>query len=950
MTTIEQQAGAAEPDLFADAGERVRAQLPEVGLPGPPPPDRLAGRFLVVVWILVVLLALDRGATVLMDLWLMESLGYADVFWTNLWARAVLLVAGLALVATAVILPFLGAGTPRTRRRALAVGLLVGGVAGWLLSREYLAFLAWRHGTPFGETDPVFGHDLGFYVFTLPALRALWWLLLATSVVAALATLVAVLRRASGSDGSRARIRTSLTGPAACVAVAALGLSASTGLFLARYAVLTADNYESSLPSGAEHLDVSGPLSTVTYLTVSAVVVALVTVAAVILLRRTARVTDPDSDRAHSRVAVALVVVLLLDLVGLGAALAVRNLVAVEANEPVVQLPYIERHLQATRAAWGLDDVETAELRPASGTDPLPTVDELLASPTMRSAGLWPGYVSRLERVLDPEYVDRLFLGDDDSFDEIYNITLDAFAQQQKLRPYYDFLDVDTVRYTVDGEQRLYTSAVREVPLLEPQPWLTWWGQRFVLFTHGHGLVGSEVSGADSGRPVFVSSGIPAGPADGPLAVANERVYYGEGSGTMAFTNLDRIDELDRPTDEGRQETRMPGDSGAGVALDSALKRFVFGWRSGELPSILFSALITDESRVHYARTPLERVRAVAPFLYVDTDPHAVSGGETITWMVNGLTTATDYPYSAYADLGDKSDRRSPTAGDPVRVNYAADTVKATVDAYTGRVELYRIDDEPVVETWSRVYPGLFRPADDMPDPLREQVQYSTQLFHAQFDDLWVYYHVPDALTYFNTEDLWDDADEVVGPILGEGAAVTFSMEPYPWIAPTGDALPGDPGGHTFALSMAFTPESALNLRAIATAYQDGLDGDYGRLVVLQVPKAEFHFSPEQADAAIDQDAYISQQIGFWNREGNQTIRGHTTPLLVGDELIYVEPIFSRSAQNPAPQLQRVVVVVRGRPHIGLDLEDALRVAVEGKEPPGLAERAAEVAPRAAAP
>lgn len=949
MTTVHPAVPAIGPDLFAAEGDRLRSRLPKVGLPGSPEPGRLFGRCLTVVWVLVAALALDRAAILLMDLWLLESLGYASVFWTNFWTRCFLFGAGFVLVTAAATWPFLGP-RPRVgrRRRLLAVSLLIGVTAGWVFSGRYLTFIAWWNGQPYGRDDPVFGHDTGFYLFTLPALREVWLLLMATAAIAVVAAIAAGWRRAAHSpelDGEsvRRRLIRASSGRTACAAVAALGVLGAAGLFLARYDVLTADNTASSIPSGAEHLDVSGPFSTVTYLSLSAVVVLVATAVFVGLLRGAGGDRASSGRRRGRRfwLAVAVTSVLVLDLVGFRSALAVRNLVGVRANEPVIQLPYIQRHLEATRTAWGLDDVETVDFTPKADGEPLPSVDRLLQSPTIRNAGLWPGYVSRLERVLDPEYVDRLFLAGPDGFDEIYSTTLDAFKQQQKLRPYYDFMDVDTVRYTADGEARLYASAVREVPLLEPQPWLAWWGQRFVLFTHGFGLVGSELGSADpAGRPAFVSSGIPAGPAAGPMAVANERVYYGEGSGTMAYSNLDRIDELDHPTGQGRQETRLPDDVPAGVVLDSLLKRVVFGWKSGELTSIAFSDLITDSSRVHYFRTPLERLQKVAPFLYFDTDPYAVTSGQTITWMVNGLTTATGYPYSAYADLGDKSDRRSPTSGDPVRVNYAADTVKATVDAYTGRVALYRIADEPVIETWANAYPDLFLPSADMPVTLREQVQYPPQLFHAQFDDLFVYYHVPDAITFFNAEDLWDDADEVVGPILSEGQAVTFSMEPYPWIAETGTTLPGEPGDHTFALSMAFTPENALNLRAIVTAYQNGLDDDYGRLVVLQVPKAEFHFSPEQADAAIDQDSFISQQIGFWNRQGNETVRGHTTPLLVDGELIYVEPIFSRSTQNSAPQLQRVVVVVRGAPFIGLDLEDALRVALDGKAPPGVSDRA----------
>jgi uncharacterized membrane protein (UPF0182 family) len=925
-----QQPSAAPP---TDPAE----QLPDVGLLEPPTTSAMLDRCLVLVSVVAAYLVLDRAALALMDYWLLDSLGYASVFWTNLQVQALLFLLAAALVGGAVAVPLLRTATPagvprrRYRRRVVAVAALAGGASGTVMAGEYLTFLAAWHARPFGADDPVFGHDVSFYVFRLPALWSLWWLLLVTALVALVCVVIAGRDRQAGrvsQNGHRRRFLSRLTSRGARATVAAVGLLLATGLLLARYGVVTADNYDSSIPTGAEYLDVTGLLSTVNVLTASAVLVLLATGAVVWALGR-----RPGSRRAPALVAVAAVG---LAVVALPGALGVRNVVEVDANEPVVQLPYIEDHLAATRRAWGLDAVETVDFTPRSGDDPLPTAAELMAAPAFRTAGLWPGYTSRLERQLDPEYVERLFLAEDDAFDEIYSTTIDAFRQQEKLRPYYDFMDVDTVRYRVDGESRLFASAVREVPLLEPQPWLAWWGQRFVLFTHGFGLVGADMSSSDpTGRPVIEGRGVATGDGGGPLDVANPRVYHGEGSATMAYSNLDRIDELDFPTEQGRAETRLPDDVTAGVHLDSLLKRAVFGWKSGELSSIVFSDLLTDDSRVHYFRTPLERLEKIAPFLYFETDPYAVAGDESITWMVNGLSTATGYPYSAYADLGDKSDRRSPTSGDPVRVNYAVDSVKATVDAYSGSVDLYRITEEPVLDTWAAAYPDLFRDAADMPEGLRDQVQYPTQLFHAQFDDLFVYYHVPDALTFFNAEDLWDDSDEVVGPILDEGATVTFSMEPYPWVADARDLVPGEQG-ETFALSMAFTPESALNLRALVTVLQDGLDEDYGRLVVQQVPKAEFHPSPEQADAAIDQDAFISQQIGFWNRQGNETIRGHTLPLLAGGELVYVEPIFSRSAQNPAPQLQRVVVVVRGRPAIGLDLQDALEVALEGKRPPGV--------------
>jgi uncharacterized membrane protein (UPF0182 family) len=300
-------------------------------------------------------------------------------------------------------------------------------------------------------------------------------------------------------------------------------------------------------------------------------------------------------------------------------------------------------------------------------------------------------------------------------------------------------------------------------------------------------------------------------------------VYYGEGSGSVAFSNLSSIREHDYPTEQGRAETFFPEDVEAGVRMDSLLKRIVFGLGSGSFLDIVFSDLVTDSSRVHYVRTPLERVERVAPFLYLDSDPFAVAADGRVVWMVNGLTTTERYPYSATAELGDKADRRTPVVQPTRIVNYARDSVKATVDAYTGRVRLYQIADEPIARTWASVYPGLFESAEAMPADVRSQLQYPVQLMHAIFDDLYIYFHQTDPLTFFSWEDVFDDADEVKGDLLAEGESISFSIEPYYWIAETGGSLPESASRYQFGLSTVFTPEGARNLRAIATAFMDGV-------------------------------------------------------------------------------------------------------------------------------
>jgi hypothetical protein len=687
------------------------------------------------------------------------------------------------------------------------------------------------------------------------------------------------------------------------------------------------DNYDSSIFTGAEYVDVVGLFSTLNQIYVTALVALLVSSALLVMLRalRAAMRSGTAGWNATARRAGMVG----LALVGLdfafAALVAIRDTTLVRPNQPVIQLPYIERHIDATRAAYNLDRVEVVELTPRGDDAPLPDVNRLLNSPTIRNAPLWPSHVSYLERLVDPQHAARVMQTGGDTM--IYGPTLEIFRQQQKLRTYYNFLDIDTLRFDINGEKRVFASAVRELPILEPQPWLAWWGQRFMLFTHGHGMVMAPVSETNAeGEPLFASYEIPVQTRWPELAARNQQVYYGEGAASMAISNVQNLQELDYPTNQGRAENVLPADVQAGVHLDSPLKRLVFAWRSGEFFELLFSALITPDTRLHYYRQPLERLQRIAPFLYFDSNPYATIVDGEIVWIANAMTTSDRYPYSKHDDLGDKAISRSITPATTRRVNYVEDSVKATVNAYTGQVQLYTITDAPMIRAWAQVYPDLFQDGAAMPAGVRQQLTYPLQLFHTQFDDLYIYYHMDDPTYFFNMEDMWDDADEVLGPVMDKGRAITFSIEPQPIMLETGGVLPASSSGAQFALVAAFTPEGARNLRAIPIAYQDG--EDYGRLVVLQVPKGRYVVGPEQADSIIDQDPDISQQIAWWNRMGNQVIRGHTSLLLIDDEVFYIEPIFIRSEQNPITQLKRVVTVFRGQAYMAETLEEAIRQAV----------------------
>ncbi|MBK8988314.1 MAG: UPF0182 family protein [Chloroflexi bacterium] len=917
-----------------DLDEDALSSIPAVPIPQMPAIAQLWRRAVVVAWVALAVLFFDWLTLLLSDYWLLQSMGFSDVFWTNFRMGATLFVSGALLFATAVAVPaFVHPLPARTRRLALGVAGLVGLLAGAWLTTYYHEFLLLQ-GQPFGETDPIFGRDVGFYVFTLPAFWVMWraamWsfaIALVSSVMCAYAARRQITRNAAGSRVA-VWLGTVATAPT-LVAFAGLGISTAFGVWLGRYNLLLKDSYSASVFTGASYIDVTGLFSTLNQIWVTAVILLGLTAAFVVLLWALRQQTSGRGNgRWPKRVRWAGTAVLLLILADFAFAglVSVRDALLVTPNQPVIQLPYIERHLEATRLAYGLDQIEEIEFVPRNNSDPMPSLEYILNSSTMRNAPLWPTYVSYLEQIVDPQHSQRILQTGGDNM--IYGPSLEIFRQQEKLRTYYNFLDVDVLRYTINGEKVVLASAVRELPILEPQPWLAWWGQRFMLFTHGHGLAMAPVGQTTTdGDPDFVSSQIPV-QADWPeITAVNQAVYYGEGNASMAVSNVRDMAELDYPTDQGRAEIVLPADVPAGVEVDSLLKRLVFGWRSGEFWEMVFSTLITPETRVHYFRQPLQRLDRVAPFLFLEANPYATIVEGEITWLVNAMTTTDMYPYSQHESIGDKSLSRAPETVQTRRLNYVEDSVKATINAATGQVQLYKIADDPVINSWAAIYPSLFTDGEQMPPEVRQQLTYPLQLFHLLFDDLYIYYHMNDPMYFFNMEDMWDDADEVLGPVMDRGKAITFSVEPYHMLVETGGLLPEAAEKQQFVMTMPFTPEGARNLRAMPMVYQDG--EDYGRLFVLMVPKGLFITGPEQADAIIDQDPDISEKISWWNRMGTEVIRGHTSLLLIDEEVVYVEPIFIRSEQNSNTQLKRVVVVMRGQSYMSETLEQAMRLAYD---------------------
>jgi len=914
-----------------------------------PAPGRLWPPFRLLMWIVLAVLIGAAIIDLIVEFWFFGTLGQRPVFVTNLLAQLTLfcLAGGLAFVA---------ATTP-ARRYAVSAGLRQGAIhvgawlglfVGWLVAGRYLTFLLALHGGRFGDTEPLFGHDIGFFVFELPALRVSLTLVIWSGVIGCVSALVGrhdqLLHRRPVGAGEPWRWSDlgGLVTTGFNVSALAVGLGLAARTFIARYGLLFADNEASGVRVGAEYVDVVGLFSTLNLIYVStAVELGMVAVIGISLLR-ISRLMNPLSADARSdppsrsfslrRPALLIVSLLATELVFF-ASVVVRDHVFVAPNEPSIQVPYIQRHMDATLRGFRLDRIRTIPWtlpeRSLSG-------EELLASRTVDNAPVLPGWVSRLEEPPDVQHFERVRASESTL---VYGPMLQIYEQEQQLRPYYEFLSVDPVRYTVGGERRMFVTAVRELPSVAfsgSQEWLRYWGSAALMYTHGMGLVMSPVNELDAaGSPVYAVRDIPPTVSD-PVFDVEPRVYVGEGAkDDYILTQIRDLREFDYATNQFRTEYAYPQDAADGIPVDSWIRRVVFALYTGDVTAFLFSRFIDhDRTRIHIHRTPMRRARRLAPFLFLESNVYAFAADGRILWMVNGLTTTDNYPYAFREILGDKAEERAVESFPERRINYAEDAVKVTVDAFSGEVHLYRISDDPIVEAWSRVYPTLFEPRSSMPSPVEAQLTYPLQWFHIQFDDIYKRYHQRDPIEFYNVEDLWDDADEVVGSIgrglteFGTTDQMTFSYEGYNLLLDPNDLPPGWSDvpleDLQFTLLMPFTPDGARNLRALVLAFQD--PRHYGELLNLRIPQGEFIAGPEQADAYIDDDAQVNQQITLWVRHGSEVVRGHTILLPVRGDVLYVEPLWISSLQNPLPQIKLFSVVYRGRTTMATSLAEAIRL------------------------
>ena len=739
---------------------------------------------------------------------------------------------------------------------AIALGFFYfSGTSGVALWERWMQF---RNATPFGVKDSQFGLDISFFVFKLPFYEAL----LAWAISTLILTIIASAAVHYLYSGIRLQVPEDKTTVAARVQLSVLlgifVLIKAVAYWFDRYALALK---EGRLITGLSYTDVNALLPAKAILAGISIICALLFFANII--RRS---------WVLPAAGVSLLVISSVLIAGVYPA-AIQQF-QVKPSESSKEAPYIQRNIDATRAAYGLSDVDVRDYRATIET----------------SAGQLKNDEATISniRLLDPTVVPS------------------TFRQLQQIKPFYSFADsLDVDRYTIDGVKRDSVVALRELSI-EGNPVRNWINDHLV-YTHGFGFVSAFGNTIDpDGKPTFSVGDIP--PTKG-LGEFEPRIYFGENVPDYSIIGgakgSDPV-ELDYPDDNSENGQRNYTYTGkGGVPMGSLFTRLLFAIKYQE-QRIVLSNLINSDSKILFNRNPNERVSKVAPWLTLDGNIYPAVVDGRILWIVDGYTTSNGYPYSRKTNLAGATTNTITTRAAAVRslasrdISYMRNSVKATVDAYDGTVKLYQWDTkDPVLATWSKAFPGTVTPKSAMSKSLLEHIRYPEDLFGVQRDVL-SSYHVKTADAFYGGQDFWRVPTDPSS--LGANAGI---QPPYYMTL----QLP-DQEKAAFSLTTSFVPRgNRQNLTAFASVNSD-FGPDYGKISVLQLPRSTNIPGPSQVASNFEAKPEVAQALSLLRQGGSDVVLGNLLTLPVGGGLLYVQPVYVRATANNAayPLLQKVLV------------------------------------------
>lgn len=711
-------------------------------------------------------------------------------------------------------------------------------VAYGLASDYWYVILQYFNSVDFNQVDPIFSKDISFYIFRLPMYQFLVSMAISVVVLLVLLTVLIYLLIAAKSSFNRLNFRNARgilhVIKSGFIQFAGRALAMLISLFM----VLLALKYymDSYLVMFNESGVVYGPGYTDIKINVPflRIIALLSAVSAVVVAYGILK-------KKVNFIAYPVIGIFALSLIRVVAVFAVEALV-VNPNQLETERPYIENNISMTRQAFGINDVEIRQFE--------------------ADKDITPSEINANRDVVDSIKINS------------YRHTLDFIKQAQVIRGYYDFNDVDVDRYVINGEKKQVFLSAREIDrnLISPSTWQN----MHLFYTHGYGVVMSDSSTATSqGQPDFLMKDIPTtNTTDIPLE--NPRIYFGELVSDYVIVGTE-YDEFDYPRGGENETYRYTGD--AGIRL-SFFNRLLYAIEEKE-PKILISSLIDENSSIIRKRNIRERVNTIAPFLTYDSDPYLVVADSKVYWMIDAYTISDQYP-NARTFNG---------------INYVRNSVKVTVDAYTGEVDFYLADPkDPIATSYNRIFGGLFQDLEDMPETLKAHIKYPEDLFEMQTTVL-EQYHVTDAGIFYNGEDVWEKSK-----VTTTNDQEKVAQEPYSLFTSFGDEE-----GLELVFTEYYTIKGKENMVAIVNVRMEG--DHYGQLVEYKFPPQKTVSSPYLFRNKLNQNPEISKELSLLDSGGSAVEFGDMVIAPIENSLLYVVPIYLvAEGENSIPEIKRYVL------------------------------------------
>jgi uncharacterized membrane protein (UPF0182 family) len=813
-----------------------------------------------------------------------DNVEFAQRFWLEVTTKASMVVigGGLSLLIVHLMTRSISKESIFYKYLALIIALIYG--ISWGFS-DWEIILKFFNSVEAGIKEPIHQQDASFYMFELPFYQQVVTFFIVTSIISLAAVLLGIFAKEPNTPGSRDITHGIREGRSLVYSASVFFVALALDKFLARFDLLFSNWGAVSGPGWTDaHIRLPG-------YTITAVLTMFIALLFIIpssrkrILNYLQRFKIQAMNLLPAAIGSLFGIILISWLLILSILPAAFQWLKVEPNEITMEAPYIKHNINLTRHAFDLKNIQEKEY----------PVSEKFNKQIVESN---PGVFSNIR------------LWDWQALDAVYQ-------QFQEIRLYYEFNDVDIDRYMIDSTYQQVMVSAREMNTKNlPSQSKTFVNKRF-KYTHGYGITLTKVNEFTSnGLPNLLIKDIPPKSQYEKLKVDQPSIYYGELTNSHVIVNS-KEKEFDYPSGEENIYTRYNGKGG--VQISNLWRKFLFGWKF-DGTRFFFSGYPSDSSRIMFNRNIKERVQKIAPFLTFDEDPYIVLSDGKLYWMLDAYTTSTSFPYSEPYNSQEvieyqqgESDRElvSNVAPRLHGINYFRNSVKVVINAHSGQPKFYIYnDDDPIINVWQKIFPGMFKPKEEMPEDLQKHVRYPLDKLRVQ-GQVYAKYHMTDPRVFYNQEDIWVRATEkyynTIKPV-----------EPYyiMWERPGKDQT-------EFVLMQPFTPKNRQVMIGWIAGMSDG--ENYGDFLAYKFPKERRILGPQQVETKIDQDSYLSGQLSLWDQRGSNVIRGNVMAIPVGETMIYVEPIYLQSETAAYPELRLVAVMHNDKLSYAESFDEALK-------------------------